>query len=96
MAEPDLTFEKPFKIAKAMEAAEKEAKDLQDTPGTAVNQLGRWASSRQTTRRYFNHPPNQGKSEPVTPDCYRCEQSTKLQTVNFRMLSAASAKRRVV
>lgn len=41
LAEADLSFDKAFKIAKAMEAAEKEAKDLQDMPGVPVNRLSR-------------------------------------------------------
>jgi len=84
LAESDLTFEKAFKIAKAMEAAEKEAKDLQDTPGTAVNRLGRGASSRQTTRKNFNRPPSQAQRAPVTPDCYRCGAKHKTADCKFR------------
>ena len=38
LAEPELTFDnKAFKIAKAMKAAEKETKDLQNTPTTTVH-----------------------------------------------------------
>ena len=39
LTEADLSFDKAFKIAKAMEAAEKEAKGLQDVPGAPVNRL---------------------------------------------------------
>ena len=45
LAEPELTFDKAFKIAKAMEVAEKETKDLQDTPANAVHLLKRQADT---------------------------------------------------
>ena len=50
LVKPDLTFDKAFKMAKVMEAAEKEAKDLQDTPPTAVNQLGKVGTTKQNPR----------------------------------------------
>ena len=69
LAEPDLTFDKAFKIAKAMEAVEKEAKDLQETPSTAVHQLGKAAATKQNSRRIPNlTPPNPLRAT----DCYRC------------------------
>ena len=52
LAKTDLTFDKAFKMAKAIEAAKKEAKDLQDMPGAPVNRLGRGIPARnQLTQR---------------------------------------------
>ena len=54
LAEPDLTFDKAFKLAKAMEAAEKEAKDLQEIPSSVVHQLGKAMATKRTLRRTPN------------------------------------------
>ena len=57
LAEADLSFDKALKIAKAMEATEKEAKGLQDVPGAPVNRLGRGIPVRkQMTRPGHNTP----------------------------------------
>ena len=40
LAEADLTFTKAFKIAKAMETAEKEARDLQETAAAPIHATG--------------------------------------------------------
>ena len=84
LAESELSFEKAFKIAKAMEAAEKESKDLQDTPSTTVNRLGRGTSGKQTTRNQFNRPPTQPQRAPVIPGCYRCGAKHKATDCKFR------------
>ena len=39
LAKPDLNIKKAFKIAKAMETAEREAKDLHETPAAPVNSM---------------------------------------------------------
>ena len=83
LAEPDLTFDKAFKIAKAMEAAEKEAKDLQETPSTAVYQLGKAAANKRNPRRNPNPaPPNSPKA--TDRDCYRCGAKHKPTDCKFR------------
>ena len=83
LAESELSFEKAFKIAKAMEAAEKEAKDLQDTPGTPVNRLSRGPISKPTTRNNLRLP-HQAQRTPVTPSCYRCGAKHKASDCKFR------------
>ena len=81
LAEPELTFDKAFKIAKAMEAAEKEAKDLQETPSTAVHQLGRATATKRNPRRTPNlAPPNPQKAT----ECYRCGGKHKATDCKFR------------
>ena len=70
LAEPEMTFDKAFKIAKAMEAAEKETKDLQDAPTTTVHQLGRQApANKRNLRNFSNNPPKQLQK---ALECYRC------------------------
>ena len=69
LAETDLTFDQAFKIAKVMGAAEKKAKDLQETPSTAVHQFGKSTAIKRNHRRIPNPaPPNPLKST----DCYQC------------------------
>ena len=81
LAEPALTFDKAFKIAKAMEAAEKEAKDLQKTPSTAVYQLWKAAATKRNSRRILNlTPPNSLKAT----DCYQCGAKHKPTDCKFR------------
>ena len=89
-----LTFNKAFKIDKAMEAAEKEAKDLQETPSTAVYQLGKVTATKENHRRIPNPaPPNLLKST----DCYRCgakhKPSHKPTDCKFRDAECNFAKR---
>ena len=73
LAEADLSFDKAFKIAKAMEAAEKEAKDLQDMPSAPVNQLSRGVPVRnQPTQRPSCNTANHQQKAPLTSSCYRC------------------------
>ena len=80
LAEPDVMFDKAFKIAKAMEAAEKEARDLQDTPSTGVHQLGKATVNKQNSRRISNPPPN----PPKATRCYRCGAQHKPTDCKFR------------
>ena len=42
LAEKDLTFDKALEMAKPMETAEKEAKDLQEPPTAPVNAIHGW------------------------------------------------------
>ena len=53
LAEPELTLDKAFKIAKAMEVMENETKDLQDAPTTAIYLLGRQAPANKQNLRKF-------------------------------------------
>ena len=93
LAESELSFEKALKIAKAMEAAEKESKDLQDTPGTTVNRLGRGTSGKQTTHNQFNRPQTQPHRASVIlwllqmrckAQSYRCGAKHKATDCKFR------------
>ena len=70
LAEKDLTFDQALTIAKALETAEKEAKDLQESSSTAPV---------HTVRQGRCHPqrraPNQPVANPqktVVPECIRC------------------------
>ena len=70
LAEPELTFDKAFKIAKAIEAAEKETKDLQDAQTTAVHLLGRQAlANKRNLRKIPSNPPKQLHK---AFECYQC------------------------
>ena len=62
LAEPDLTFKKAFKLAAAMESAERDAKDLQPRTLTPIH---KFMDSRSP-----QEPPKQPSS--VTQPCYRC------------------------
>jgi len=53
LAEPALTFDKAFKIAKAMEAAEKEAKDLQKTPSRQFISYGKRQLQSETPGEFL-------------------------------------------
>ena len=79
LAEPDLTFDKAFKIAKVMEAAEKEARLAGHAP-TAVNQLGQVGATKQNLKRIPNPPPN----PPKTHDCYQCGANHKPTDCKFQ------------
>ena len=55
LAEADLTFTKAFRIAKAMETAEKETKDLHEIPAAAVHAAGGLMAIKRSSRK----PPTQ-------------------------------------
>jgi len=96
LAKSDLKFEKAFKIAKEMEAAKKKQRTCRTHPilqlidlveGYPVDKLPIKTSIAHQTR-YREH-----LLHLIFTDV---EQSTKLQIVNFKMLSVTSAKRRVI
>jgi len=80
LAEPDLNFEKAFKIAKAMETAEREAKDLHETPAAPVNSMRGTPTGKNFSRRAANH--SQRRATPT--DCYRCGAKHKATDCKFK------------
>ena len=80
LAETDLTFEKAFKIAKAAETAEKEARDLHDTPAAQPVHVIKGTLSNKHAQRAQTLP--QGKS--VLPICYRCGAKHKATECRFK------------
>ena len=55
LAEADLAFTKAFRIAKAMEMAEKETKDLHEIPAAAFHAAGGLMATKRSSRK----PPTQ-------------------------------------
>ena len=80
LAETDLTFEKAFKIAKAAETAEKEARDLHDSPAAQPVHVIKGTRSNKHAQRAQTLP--QGKS--VLPICYRCGAKHKATECRFK------------
>ena len=83
LAEADLTFTKAFKIAKAMETAEKETKDLHEIPAAAVHATG---GSMANNKRSSRKPPTQQQQprRANSTDCYRCGGKHKASECKFR------------
>ena len=86
LAEPDLTFKKAMELCQAIEAAERNAKDLQarQPPKTAtVLALNKPTKSRRLP------------AASVTTRCYRCggQLRTLPRTAHSRMLNATTARR---
>ena len=73
-------FNKAVKLAKAMEAAEKEVRDLQYMPSMGVHQLGKMTATKQNSRRIPNPFPN----PPKTTRCYQCGAQHKPTDCKFR------------
>ena len=88
LAEIDLTFQKALDISQAIEAAERNARDLQakqtQKPILALNQLRR--------RPYSQGQP---KSSHNQTKCYRCGRSYQARECHLRMQSAITTKGRV-
>ena len=82
LAEADLTFTKPFKIAKAMETAEKETKDLHEIPAAAVHATG---GSMANNKRSSRKPPTQQQQprRANSTDCYHCGGKHKASECKF-------------
>ena len=90
LAEPDLTFDKAFKVSKVIEATEKEARDLQDIPSMRVHQLGKATATKQNSRRI----PNPRPICQMQLDATNVEHNTNQQIVNLKMQNAIFAKRK--
>ena len=67
LAEKDLTFDQALAIAKALETAKKETKDLQESSSTVPVH-----TVRQERRHPQRRAPNQPVAKPQGPECYRC------------------------
>ena len=80
LAESDLNFEKAFKIAKAAETAEKEARDLHETPAAQTVHTMKGVHTKTHVRRIPSQP--QGKS--TSPICYRCGAKHKATECRFK------------
>jgi len=80
LAEPDLNFKKAFKIAKAMETAEREAKDLHETPAAPVNSMKGTPAGKNFSRQAANHL--QWRATPT--DCYCCGAKHKATDCRFK------------
>ena len=94
LAEADLSFDKALKIAKAVEAAEKEAKGLQDVPGAPVNRLGRGIPVRKQSTRPGHSTPNQPQKGLLTASCYRCGAKHKASDCKFREAECRYCKKK--
>ena len=81
LAEADLTFEKAFKIAKAMETAEKEARDVQETPAAPIHATEGLTANKRSSRK----PPvqQQQPQKASATDCYRCGGRHKASECKF-------------
>ena len=90
LAEPDLMFDKAFKIAKAMEAAEKEAMDLHDTHSTGVHQLGKATVNKKNPEEFQIPCPIRQRQQDATD----AEHNTNRQIANSETLNAIIAKRK--
>ena len=84
LSEPDITFKKAFKLAAAMESAERDAKDLQPRTLTPIHKL--------MDSRCPQEPPKQPSS--VTQPCYRCAASTCWPTAVSEKQTATTATRK--
>ena len=82
LAETDLTFEKPFKIAKAAETAEKEARELHDTSAAQPVHTMKGIRSHKHVQRAPRLP--QGK--PILPIC--CRRGAKHKATECRFKEA--------
>ena len=82
LAESDLNFEKAFKIAKAAETAEKEARDLQETPAAQIVLTMKGMYAKAHVRKSPSQP--QGKSTSRSPICYRCGAKHKATECRFK------------
>lgn len=80
LAESDLNFDKAFKIAKAAETAEKEARDLHELP---VNPTIHVMRGTPANKAHVRRPSNaQGKA--TSPVCYRCGAKHKATECRFK------------
>ena len=97
LAEPDLTFEKAFKQATAMEAAERDSKGLQDKPretmSSAVHAMSNQPMGRYTKKQH-SRSPRQTRMSPSL-DCYRCGAKHKPSECKFREAECHFCKKRV-
>ena len=75
-----MIFEKAFKIAKAAETAEKEARELHDTSAAQPVHTMKGTCSHKHAQRIPRLP--QGK--PVLPICYRCGAKHKATESRFK------------
>ena len=87
LAETDLTFQKALDISQGIEAAERNARDLQakQTPKPIL------ALNQPTRRPYSQGRP---KSSDKQTKCYRCGSSHQARGAHLRMQSAITAKGR--
>ena len=82
LEEADFTFTKAFKIAKVMETAEKETKDLHEIPAAAVHATGGSMANKRSSRK----PPTQQQQprRANSTDCYHCGGKHKASECKFR------------
>ena len=82
LAEKNLTYDQALTIAKALETAEKEAKDLQDNSSSvsvhAVRQE-RCQPTKRVTKQQTTRP-----QKTVDPECYRCGGKHRATECKFR------------
>ena len=86
LAEPDLTIEKAFKQATAMEAAERDSKGLQDKPRQTMSSVVHAMSNQpmgRYTKKQHSRSPRQARMSPSL-DCYRCGAKHKPSECKFR------------
>ena len=70
LAEKDLTFQQAFTIAKAIEAAEKEAKDLQQHSTAPVNSIHSIHGGKRMVSKPISTPPQDPRVPGIA--CHRC------------------------
>ena len=89
LAEKDLTFDQALAIAKALETAEKETKDLQESSSTVPV---------HTVRQERHHPQRRAPIQPVAkpqgPECYRCGGKHRATECKFRETECLVCKKK--
>ena len=89
LAEKDLTFDQALAIAKALETAKKETKDLQESSSTVPVH-----TVRQERRHPQRRAPNQPVAKPQDPECYRCSGKHRATECKFRETECLVCKKK--
>ena len=89
LAEKDLTFDQALTIAKALETAEKETKDLQESSNTVPVH-----AVRQERRPPQKRTPNQPAVKPQVLECYRCGGKHRATECKFREAECLVCKKK--
>ena len=89
LAEKVLTFDQALAIAKALETAEKETKDLQESSSTVPVH-----TVRQERRHSQRRAPNQPVAKLQDPECYRCGGKHRATECKFRETECLVCKKK--
>ena len=89
LVEKDLTFDQALGIAKALETAEKETKDFQESSSTVPVH-----TVCQERRHLQRRAPNQPVAKPQVPECYRCGGKHRAIECKFRETECLVCKKK--